>query len=458
LVTLESIINDRTIYQKEISNIEANISEIRGELSKILAVQNNPVVKLHPYWMLEKTYLINIINSIATTKQEIETYFNQMDFAILNIPFPEDQTPNLEIIEKVQSSSKKLSDYKKESQKKFVEDLVEIEKIIRAEAESWKKLFEKHEQEYKAIMEVQGVQKVKDLNDELEKFNRKKANYQAALAKIEAAQKQYDIQMELRAKYLETIKDQKLRIATLRNQKAKEIVKSIGKLRIVLIPEGNRDAYKKYLAEIMTSSHARSPIIDAICAKIHPIQLAQFIRNNDAEQIDSVAGIGDWSQKLVDQFRAKPGNIYHLESIPIEDYLEISFEIESGVFRSLDKLSIGQKATVIVILSMIEGTSPIIFDQPEDALYTPFIFSNIVKLVRDSKEKRQFVFATHNPNIAVASDLDLGIVLEGTSIATSVQAAGGMDDVNTKNLVVIHLEGGEKAIKARLKEYQIKDL
>jgi hypothetical protein len=78
---------------------------------------------------------------------------------------------------------------------------------------------------------------------------------------------------------------------------------------------------------------------------------------------------------------------------------------------------------------------------------------NIVQLVKASKDKRQFIFATHNPNIAVGPDLDLGIVLEGSSNETSIKAAGGMDDTETNRLVVLYLEGGEKAIRERLKEY-----
>jgi hypothetical protein len=98
---------------------------------------------------------------------------------------------------------------------------------------------------------------------------------------------------------------------------------------------------------------------------------------------------------------------------------------------------------------MAEGEAPILFDQPEDALYTPFIYSDVVKTLRQGKDSRQFILATHNPNIAVGADVDLGIVLDSDASQTSVAAAGGLDDEQTRGLLLLHLEGGEKALRAR---------
>jgi hypothetical protein len=203
----------------------------------------------------------------------------------------------------------------------------------------------------------------------------------------------------------------------------------------------------------MKGSHQKPRIIEAICDNIDPFQLAELIRKGDYEGIEKLTKIGTWSQKILDQLRGDPSISYEIETIPTDDYLEISLDVGKSEIRPLDKLSVGQKATVIVSLSLVEGSSPILFDQPEDALYSPFIVENIVQLVKASKDKRQFIFATHNPNIAVGPDLDLGIILEGSSKETTIKASGGMDDVETNKLVVLYLEGGENAIRGRLREY-----
>jgi hypothetical protein len=254
------------------------------------------------------------------------------------------------------------------------------------------------------------------------------------------------------------IKDRKQRVTILRRKKVKDILKSVDKLKITLTPDGYRKNYLDFITKVLVGSRARADQINSICANIHPVEFAQIIRNENIDQLDKLANLGmDWAKRVIEQFRADLSNIYRVESLPIEDLLEISFEVDDNVYRPLEKLSTGQKATVIVSLSLVEGSSPIIFDQPEDALYSPFIFSNIVKLVRNSKKNRQFIFATHNANIAVGSGLDLGIVLDGSSTETVVRASGGLDDSDTKKLVILHLEGGKPAILKRLDAYRLKD-
>lgn len=101
---------------------------------------------------------------------------------------------------------------------------------------------------------------------------------------------------------------------------------------------------------------------------------------------------------------------------------------------------------------MVEGKQPIRFDQPEDALYTPFIYSEVVKILRQEKDQRQFIFATHNANISIAADLDLGIVLDSTANNATITATGGLDDEDTQKLAILHLEGGEDAFMTRFRK------
>jgi len=60
--------------------------------------------------------------------------------------------------------------------------------------------------------------------------------------------------------------------------------------------------------------------------------------------------------------------------VQLEDSILIIFEVEPGKFKPLNELSVGTKSTVIVSLAMIEGTNPLVIDQPEDSLDTEFIY------------------------------------------------------------------------------------
>jgi hypothetical protein len=188
-----------------------------------------------------------------------------------------------------------------------------------------------------------------------------------------------------------------------------------------------------------------------------PRELVKLVKAKDSIAIDKASQISQkWAGTILESLLDNPEAMYKLETVVLEDKLEISLKVAESIYKPLGKLSTGQKATVIVLLTMVEGNIPIIFDQPEDALYTPFIYSDIVKTLRNGKDKRQFILATHNPNIAIGADVDLGIILEGTANQTSIQSAGGLDDDNTRGLLLLHLEGGETALKARHVKFGIK--
>jgi len=155
-------------------------------------------------------------------------------------------------------------------------------------------------------------------------------------------------------------------------------------------------------------------------------------------------------------FNSRSELIIDLEAVHLEDLLEIEYKVNETIFKPLEKLSTGQKATVIVLISMIEGMHPILFDQPEDALYTPFIYKDVVQTLRAEKDSRQFIFATHNSNLAVGGDTDLSIVLDSTAEETEISEAGGLDDKGTRDAMLLVLEGGEEALRVRIGKFGIK--
>ncbi len=59
---------------------------------------------------------------------------------------------------------------------------------------------------------------------------------------------------------------------------------------------------------------------------------------------------------------------------------------------------------------LAESNDPLIIDQPEDDLDNAFIFSSVVRTLRYIKERRQVFIVTHNANIAVLGDSELGRV------------------------------------------------
>lgn len=129
------------------------------------------------------------------------------------------------------------------------------------------------------------------------------------------------------------------------------------------------------------------------------------------------------------------------------------------VWKEMQDLSTGQKATVILLLLLLESDAPLIIDQPEDDLDNFFIAEGIVPKMREEKRKRQFIFSTHNANIPVLGDAELIVGLRAIGEAEEghgeipVEWMGSIDNENVRLNVEEILEGGKEAFEIRRAKY-----
>ena len=72
----------------------------------------------------------------------------------------------------------------------------------------------------------------------------------------------------------------------------------------------------------------------------------------------------------------------------------------------LDRLSLGQKATVLVKVYLAQGTIPIIIDSHDEHMDNEFIMHELVSALRQAKEYRQVIIASNNGNVVVNSDAE----------------------------------------------------
>jgi len=129
-------------------------------------------------------------------------------------------------------------------------------------------------------------------------------------------------------------------------------------------------------------------------------------------------------------------------------------------WKAIDDLSTGQKATAILLLLLAENEVPLLIDQPEDDLDNRFIMDVIVPMMQTAKNRRQFIFATHNANIPVLGDADLVIAVEGLRddrgevVASSL---GSIDQPAVQEMIQRLLEGGRDAFERRREKYGLND-
>lgn len=94
------------------------------------------------------------------------------------------------------------------------------------------------------------------------------------------------------------------------------------------------------------------------------------------------------------------GNYYRL------DY-KISYKGDA-----LENMSPGKKSLVLlrILMDVSDEQWPILLDQPEDDLDNRSIYYDLVAVLRERKDDRQIIIATHNPNVVVGADSEEVIV------------------------------------------------
>ena len=124
--------------------------------------------------------------------------------------------------------------------------------------------------------------------------------------------------------------------------------------------------------------------------------------------------------------------------------------------RPLGKLSPGQRCSAILPILLLNGTAPLIIDQPEDNLDNRLIRQVIVNVLASIKLRRQVIVATHNPNLPVLGDAEQIIVLRAVEDEQcAIETSGALDDHDVVHCITEIMEGGREAFQYRQSIYQM---
>ena len=133
---------------------------------------------------------------------------------------------------------------------------------------------------------------------------------------------------------------------------------------------------------------------------------------------------------------------------------------ERQLGAEIDELSTGQKATAVPLL-LLESDTPLIVAQPEDDIDNRFITEGVVPHMRAEKQRRQFVFSTHNANFPVLGDAELIVGLTASGEADRGHArivpecVGSIDDRQVRELVEELLRRRQRRLRAAPPEVRV---
>ena len=118
------------------------------------------------------------------------------------------------------------------------------------------------------------------------------------------------------------------------------------------------------------------------------------------------------------------------------------------------KLSLGQKATVLIKIYLAQDDRPIIIDSHDDHLDNEFIMEELVRAIRQAKIYRQVILASNNGNVVINSDAEQ-IIVANRDHGRISYVSGSIENPAIRDRALRVLEGGAEAFKKRQQKYRL---
>jgi chromosome segregation protein len=299
-------------------------------------------------------------------------------------------------------------------------------------------------------------------SDRYLQLERDRAALAPKLARAEGAGLTGDELRRRRARLLRRLSDERLAENGLRRETADAVnVGLAGKLRISIVYKGQKEAWRTVLTEFFKGSKLPGDVIDRLAQPeaSDGFQIASSALKG-VDDLVSTLGLTEASGERVHRWLLDDHStrLRRLELLSPADAVDVQLIVD-GKEQSLATLSIGQRATAILLLLFALEGRLLILDQPEDDLDNRFVYEDIVTLLRDQKgltapsRRRQVIAATHNPNIPVLGDAEQVLVLAASGGKAQILTRASIDDAEVRHHVRTILEGGKAAFRRRAEKY-----
>src|SRR5690606_6236409 len=131
--------------------------------------------------------------------------------------------------------------------------------------------------------------------------------------------------------------------------------------------------YVDAIIESLRGSAIRSSdAAEKIASSVSPFELVEICENSDAELLANLSGLSpDRCSRIIAALNNN--GLGEIALAHIDDDIEFSLLDGTADYRDIEKLSIGQRCTVILPIILAHKERTIIIDQPEDHLNNAFI-------------------------------------------------------------------------------------
>ena len=370
--------------------------------------------------------------------------------------------PGKEILSQANESLEDLSHKLKELTAQMVAILDEADQGLNTVENKWQERKKEVQERYENILRELQKDKVDgeefiNLRQQIEELRPLRARAASLRSEAETIQ---DHRINLLADW-EDLKAEEFRQL---ERAAKRVSRRLGTyVRVQVSFAGNREPLFNLLRKDIGGRLAEAIEILKRQENLSLKELADACRGGREELIQRFGFSPGQAERLV---QASSAVIMQIEELDLSPMTQVELNVAAAkqppVWRALEQLSSGQKATAVLLLLLLESDAPLVVDQPEDDLDNRFITEGIVPRIREEKRRRQFVFSTHNANIPVLGDAELIVGLtaagepgedsEGRA-KISPESMGSIDAQSMKELVEELLEGGKDAFEMRRLKY-----
>ncbi len=243
----------------------------------------------------------------------------------------------------------------------------------------------------------------------------------------------------------------------MRKQRVEQLSDSLAPVvRVGLTRSAATDAYASAVIACLRGSgiHYRA-LAPLLAESMSPLELVEAAELGDAAAISDATGISsDRAAAVVSALRN--ADLETLIAVPIDDAVDL-FLLDGSTYKPSNKLSIGQRCTVVLPILLAERGDVLVIDQPEDHLDNAFIVDTLVLGLLRRNPTDQVILSSHNANIPVLGEADLIVLMGSDGRRGFVVHSAGLDTPESVDAITRVLEGGREAFTRRADFYSATD-
>jgi hypothetical protein len=415
----------------------------------------DPILKEFPRWETEQGHLTGLEEALTLVQTAVQEALDAVDLDDVDSTLPDD-APNKTELKSLVTLEDEIRAALKRAKKLFDDDIGQLRvKLLAAKRKLAKPFAEKkaaHDRLLTGLKQAdvrRATAHFRSLGARLDGLAKSERDLKAS------SQRLLDLQLARDGMIRKLAKIRAVRTAK-RAAKASEYEKKLaGLIRVSVDGSGDRSHFGAAIRTLSHGARIKETEVTRIASALTPSELREYVTSGDIARLVSKTGVTqDVAKRLIEGCASKElRDILDLDCVDVPDLPRVEYRVAAARYRPLTELSTGQKGTVILELAMIEGAGPLVIDHPEEPLDTQSIYGQVVSALRLGKDTRQYIFTTHNANVAVGADAELSHVLGATADKGIIESSGGVDHQETNRLLLLHLEGGPDALRRRIKKY-----